>query len=189
MKFRVDYGADTVEIIDSIPPGEAQTARRLHDHIRDLQYDSAVMQGRVTRHSVSNGADLNELLSRLAYEAERGDSWPLVHIESHGDHDGLQLANGDLIRWADLQPRFLRLNKTTRNHLFVVMAACWGFHSIKAMLDVTDHAVSLRLLAGPAQETSSGKIEDAMMGFYNSLLRAGDIVSASEEARKNERQD
>jgi hypothetical protein len=66
------------------------------------------------------------------------------------------------------------------------MAACWGFHGIKAMLDVTDHAVSIRLLAGPAEITTTGKIEDAMKGFYSSLLREQNIVSAVEEAQKNE---
>jgi len=186
MKFRVNYGADTVEIIDSISPRDGQTARRLYDHIRDLQYDSLVMQGRVTRHSVSNVAEFNNLLARLANEAEKEDSWPLIHVESHGGSEGLQLANGDLVRWADVQPRFLRLNKATRNHLFVVMAACKGFHGIKAMLDLTDHSVSLRLLAGPGEETSSGKLEDATKAFYSSLLRAGDMVSAIQEARKNE---
>jgi hypothetical protein len=95
------------------------------------------------------------------------------------------LAKGDFVKWVDIQPPLMRLNKATRNHLFIVMAACNGFHGIKAMLDVVDHAVSLRLLGGPAEETSSGSLEDAMKVFYSSLLRTGDLGAAADEARKS----
>ena len=186
MKVRVAYGADTIEIIDSIPEGESQTARRLSGHIKDLQYAPAVMQGPVTLHHVATSAELRALLSRLADHAERDDLWPLIHIESHGDTDGIRLANGDYVRWPDLQPMLLRLNKATRNHLFTVMAACSGFHGIKAMLSATENVASLRLLVGPAEETTSGNLEDAMQFFYGALLKTGNVVGAVAEAQRHE---
>jgi hypothetical protein len=177
--------ADTIEIIDSVPDDESHTARRLEEHISDLQYDDKVMRVPVTRHIVSTAGELNDVLSQLAGVTEEKDLWPLIHIESHGSKEGLHLANGGLVKWADIQPYFMRLNKATRNHLVIVMAACNGFHGIKAMLDIVDHAVSLRLLGGPAEETASGNLEDAMKGFYGSLLRTGNLDAAAEEARKS----
>jgi hypothetical protein len=182
---RFAYGADTIEIIDSVPDDESHTARRLEEHISDLQYDDRVMRVPVTRHIVSTAAELTDVLSRLAGVTEANDLWPLIHIESHGSKEGLHLAKGDFLKWADIQPYFMRLNKATRNHFFVVMAACNGFHGIKAMIDVVDHAVSLRLLGGPAEETSSGSLEDAMKGFYSSLLRTGNLDAAADDARKS----
>ncbi len=186
MTIKVPFEANSIAIIDSIPAGESQTARRLYDHIKDVQYDPATMQCDVTHHVIANANDLSALLSKLADEAETAKRWPLIHIESHGNNDGLGLANGDFVRWEDLQPAFMRLNKGARNHLFVVVAACWGFYGIKTMIDKTDHGASLRMLAGPVEVTFSGPIEDAMKGFYRSLLTAGNIAAAVEAAQQSE---
>jgi hypothetical protein len=56
---------------------------------------------------------------------------------------------GDFVSWRELQPHFKRINVATRNHLLVVVAACWGFHGIRAMIDRGHDGVSPRLLAGP----------------------------------------
>lgn len=186
MKVRVAYGADTIEIIDSIPEGQSQTARRLAEHVKDLQYDTAIRQVPVTLHRAGTSAELCTLLYRVADYGEENDSWPLIHIESHGDSNGIQLANGDYLCWTDLQPIFLRLNKATRNHLFIVMASCSGFHGIKAMLSASDHVASLRMLVGPSEETNSGRLEDAIQSFYSSLLKTGDVVGAVVETQRHE---
>jgi len=165
MKGRSAYRVGTIEIIDSIPEGESQTARRLYEHVKDLQYHNDVVPLPVTLHRAATSARLRVLLSQLADHAEKNDSWPLLHIESHGDTEGIQLANGDYVRWADLQPLFLRLNKATRNHLVIVAAACFGFYGIRAMLDPFAGVASLRMLIGPTKKTMSGNLEDAMRAF------------------------
>lgn len=165
-KARIAYGADTIEIIDAIPEGQSQTALRLCEYVKDLQYDTAVIQTPVTVHRAATSADLSALLAQIAAHGDKNDSWPLIHIESHGDTNGIELANGDHVRWADLQPIFLTLNKATRNHLFIVIAACSGFHGIKAMLSPSHHVASLRMLIGPEEETKTGRLEDAIWSFY-----------------------
>ena len=186
MTIMVPFEADGVEIIDSIPANESQTARRLYEHIKDLRYDSRTMQCDVSRHVIATAADFHSLLAELAEKAEKEDRRPLIHIESHGNTDGLGLASAEFIPWGEIQPALLRLNKATRNHLFVVVAACRGFHAIKAMLDKIDHGTSFRLLAGPAEVTLSGNIEDAMRDFYRSLLTTGSIPAAVESALNSE---
>lgn len=186
MKVRVSYGADTIEIIDSIPEGESQTARRLYGHIKDLQYRPTILEFPVNLHPVATSAELRTLLSQLADRAEKNGSWPLIHIESHGDIKGIQLANRDYVRWTDLQPLFLRLNKATRNHLFVVLAACSGFHGIQAMLNHSEDVASLRMLIGPADKSKSGNLESAICSFYSFLLMTGNVLDAITEAQKHE---
>jgi DNA-binding beta-propeller fold protein YncE len=80
MNARFAYGADTIEIIDSVPDDESHTARRLEEHILDLQYDDQVMRIPGTRHIVSTAAELNDVLSRLAAATEEKQLWPLLHI-------------------------------------------------------------------------------------------------------------
>ena len=187
MTARFAYGADMIEIIDSVPEDHSQTARHLEEHIQDLRYEPSVVQIPLTRRRVETAPDLYAQLSQVASTAVEKNLWPLLHIEAHGDKDGLQLAKGDVVKWADLQPYFLALNKATRNHLLIMMAACKGFHGIKAMLDPADHAASLRLLGGPAEETPAGRLEDAMKGFYSSLLRTGNLDDAISTAQQSEK--
>jgi hypothetical protein len=175
---RFAYGADTIELIDSIREGELQTGRHIEEHIADVRYDPAVVHIPITRHLVSTAEEFYTVLSNLTAGAAEENVWPLVHIECHGSDQGLQLAQGAFLTWAEIQPYLMAVNKATRNHLFMIVAACKGFHAIKAMLDRVDDAVSLRPLGGPAEETTSGRIEDGMKRFYAALLRTGDLNAA-----------
>jgi hypothetical protein len=186
MTPRFAYGADTIEIIDSVPGDHSQTARHLEQHIEDLKYEPSVVQIPLTRRRVVTAPELYAELSQVASTAMEKNLWPLLHIEAHGSKDGLQLAGGDVVNWADLQPYLMALNKATRNHLFIMMAACKGFHGIKAMFDRADHAACLRLLGGPAEETSAGRLDGAMKRFYSSLLRTGDLDEATSTAQRSE---
>jgi hypothetical protein len=187
MTARFAYGEDTIEIIDSVPEDHRQTARHLEQHIEDLKYEPSVVQIPLTRRRVVTAPDLYAELSQVASTAVEKNLWPLLHIEAHGSKDGLQLAGGDVVNWADLQPYLMALNKATRNHLFIMMAACEGFHGIKAMFDRADHAACLRLLGGPAEETSAIRLEGAMKGFYSSFLRTGDLDEATSTAQQSEK--
>jgi hypothetical protein len=186
MTARFAYGADIIEIIDSVPEDHSQTARHLEQHIEDFKYEPSVVQIPRHRRRVVTAPELYTELSEMASTALEKNLWPLLHIEAHGGKEGLQLAGGDLVKWADLQPYLMALNKATRNHLFIMMAACEGFHGIKAMFDRADHAACLRLLGGPTEEASAGRLSDAMKGFYNSLLRTGDLDEATSTAQQSE---
>lgn len=182
----VPLDSDTIHIIDSIPATESQTARHIYDHIQDVQYDPNAARPAIVHHNAGSSDDLHAALAAIATAAETADDRPLIHIESHGDTTGLTLANGDFVQWSEIQPDFMRLNKATRNHLFIIVAACWGFHAIKAMLDKIDHGASFRILAGPAEETTSGRVEDALKAFYRALLMTGSIPDATRAALAHE---
>ena len=136
----------------SIPYPKTRATQRDLWKRRSWTFSTRIMQVPVTRHLISTAQELADVLSQIAKVAEQADRWPLIHIESHGSIEGLRLAKGDFVRWADIQPTFLRLNKATRNHLFIVMAACHGFHGITSMLDRIEDAASFRLLCGPSEK-------------------------------------
>jgi hypothetical protein len=187
VKGTMSFEADTIEIVDSIPDGEKQTARWIYEHAKDVQYSPLSVNCPINCHRIMTADELRTLLTKLAEEAAaHQDSWPLVHIESHGSTEGVTLAQGDFISWIELQPYFNRLNRATRNHLLVVIAACWGFHGIKAIVGEIDHSASLRFLAGPAGETLSGDIEEAMKAFYSALLLGGSINDCEAAAQMKE---
>jgi hypothetical protein len=92
MTARFAYGADTIEIIDSVPEDHSQTACHLEHHIEDLKYEKSVLQVPLTRRRVVTASGLYAELSQVASIAVEKNLWPLLHIEAHGSRDGLQLA-------------------------------------------------------------------------------------------------
>ena len=177
---------NSIEILDSVPSGDLQTARRLWESIKDQQYDLTTPQCFVEYHRIPDAEALRKVFLDLVQRANHEGRRPVVHIESHGSPDGLTLANGDPIDWSDLQPTFHALNMATRNRLFIVVAACWGFSGIAATWKKDQRGASLRLLAGPAESTLSGDIEGAMKDFYSVLLKERSLVQALAVARKSE---
>jgi hypothetical protein len=186
VRIAVPFLAETIEIVNSIPESEKQTARWVYEDAKDVQYHQETAQCAINYSYVSSAHELFVLLMQLAERAASRGDWPLLHLESHGSQQGLTLANGNFVSWVHIEPFLNRLNRATRNHLFIVVGACWGFHGIKAMVGHADHSASLRLLAGPAGETTSGDIEEAMKCFYRALLKGGSIGDAETAARFRE---
>jgi hypothetical protein len=50
----------------------------------------------------------------------------MLHIECHGDADGIQLTDGSLMPWSRLKPLLVNINLASRMNLFLVMACCYG---------------------------------------------------------------
>ncbi len=74
MTARFAYGADIIEIIDSVPEDDSQTARHLEQHIADLKYEASVVQIPLTRRRVVSAPELYAELSHVARPQWRGIS-------------------------------------------------------------------------------------------------------------------
>ena len=177
---------DSIEIIDSVPEGELQTGRELHEHILDLRTAIDDPPWTVARHKISSHGELTKVLTDLAAAAKLEDKFPLIHLECHGASDHIQLSNGDRVTWSDVGVPLRDLNRSIRNRLIAVWAACEGIYSIMSMVGGITQGTSIRLIIGPGDKVKAGKLVDAMKRLYSTLIACPNVDAAVEAAAKIE---
>ena len=173
---------DSIEIIDSIPEGDLQTGRQMHEHILDIRMAIEDPPWTVARHKVSSASELTKVLTDLAAVAKRQQTFPLIHLECYGAEDHIKLLNGDRVTWSDISGPLRDLNRATRNRLIAVWAACEGIYSIMSMVGGISEGTSMRLIIGPGDEVKAGKLVDAMKLFYSTLTARPNVDAAVEFA-------
>ncbi|MNU88225.1 hypothetical protein D3C71_780310 [compost metagenome] len=155
-------------IVDSLPDGELNTARRLFADVRDWAQAIGQMP-HVANVRISSGRAFLDLLSQLAHQASRNPYVPLLHIECHGQEEGLEFADGSSLTWTDMKPSFVALNVATRLNLITVVAACYG-GAIASFVRAEQRAPFWAFLA-PKRRISAGDLEMSLSAFYQALLR------------------
>lgn len=168
-------------ILDSLPAKEFQSGRHLHEVLQPYcsAYKDPIPIDRVI---VPTRQALFDALEQAKVDAVRTNRVPLIHIECHGNDDGLKLANDDFVFWEPLSAALASLNATTRLNLFVSVAACFGAHLSSQFQPLKRAPVSVCL------STTKTAYPDELLGgfrtFYQKLLStadAGQAISALKE--------
>lgn len=142
---------------------------------------------KVAYHPVDGRDLLRAVLLAIVSEAQAGH-FPLIHIEAHGAQraagrastsPGLELSSGEVIRWTEIAPFLIEINRATRLRLLVCVATCFGA-DIATLVRPTDRAPA-RMLIGPKDSISMGVLETGTNTFYRSLLQKGDGGQALRE--------
>lgn len=165
-------------IVDSIPAGERNTARELHQDV-DLRAQVFAPAPQVLYQRVESSGEFLALMTELAAAAADTRDIPLLHVECHGDNDGLAFADGSFATWVDLKQPLTSLNIATGMNLLVVVSACDG-SALTYTLGLTDRA-PLHGLIGPVRPVAPAELMRAYLAFYETLLRtrsAGQAVDA-----------
>jgi hypothetical protein len=145
---------------------------------------------KVAYHPVDGRDVLRAVLLAIVSEAQAGH-YPLIHIEAHGAErapgrsstsPGLELASGEGIRWTEIAPFLIEINRATRLRLLVYVATCFGA-DIATLVRPTDRAPA-RMLIGPKDSISMGVLETGTNTFYRSLLQKGDGGQALRDMNK-----
>lgn len=174
--FKTSFRFDTVAIIDSVPEDEEQTAVWLRDVIvQPLAIEHGIGIAYVR---VENRRELLSAMSELALITRNIGLAPIVHLEGHGTEAGMQLANRDLVPWAEMTPWLRDLNRACRMNLLAVMSMCHGWHLV-SQLQPVDQAPVWALI-GPVEETLPARLQEAFQAFYPELLNALDARAALE---------
>ena len=115
-----------IYVVESLQD-ERQTGKELYDDIinRRSYYHSALATEFV---KVLSLEDWNNTIEKIVQETKDNHVIPILHFELHGssNHDGLVLAEGDLIPWRDFVSDMRRINIETQNNLFITMGICFG---------------------------------------------------------------
>lgn len=167
-------------ILDSIPLGEYNTARRLHDDVLLL---AAVVDEApaVVFLRVESAAHFANVMAQCAALAAREPYAPLVHLECHGDPEHVQFADGSSATWAQLKDALTPLNIATRLNLVAVISACHG-SALASAVQVTDPAPVWGFI-GPNRGLRAHELLAAFLAFYQRLLLSQSAEDAAQALR------
>lgn len=168
-----------IAILDAIPEGELNTARRLREDLRDIAaYDTDGLEVRYIR--LNTYQDLVAGISSFADEARSSGLKPWIHLEGHGtpDENGFLLACGDHCTWGQFKDVITSLNVATGLNVLLILATCFGGSFARAMRTF-ERAPVLGLL-GPKKEIKTGEVESGFIAFYRTFFESSSIKLAIE---------
>ena len=162
---------NAIVILDAIPKGEFNTARRLHEDLLDIaSYIHEGLEIRFVR--IDTIDDLRLGLTNIFNEITHNGLKPWLHLEGHGlqDESGFALANGLPCSWIEFKNIITPLNIALGLNLVVVLATCFGGFFASALHPV-DRAPVLGLI-GPTKAITTGEAHRAFPAFYKTFFES-----------------
>jgi hypothetical protein len=161
----IRYGA--IHVIESLP---AETYRSGEHLFRSLLEPTSRAKGypAVTYSAPDDRVELIQCLSAIADQVERQPYRPLLHLEAHGEPNGLQVASGELVAWEDLRATLTRINRATGVHLSIVLSMCQGWAMTRLLRP--DQPAPVFALIGPIVDVSADELYNAYDAFYQSSI-------------------
>lgn len=166
MDARLYFGK--IHIIEWLGPGDLKTGWALFDELQPAGLVSAPPID-VGFCRVQSRAEFVAAIRATAEDFQSSGKLPLLHVETHGSSEGVGSADYEGLTWSELMLELIPLNQLTGLRLWVVLAACEGIWGLK-MAQPATRAAFLALL-GPNQPISAGKLQDALLQFYRTILR------------------
>jgi hypothetical protein len=174
---------DSIVVIESLREGALETGKQLFDRvIHPWAVRNAPFYVRFAR--VHTRSEFFDVLDGLRDELFRLGHKPIVHIEAHGDRDGLELGSGEHVRWEELRDRLTVMNGYSQLNLLLVMAMCAGWH-LSTLLTPMQRAPVWGVVGPLADVVNAGDLRDTMETFYAFLLNTFDARGALEAANSN----
>jgi hypothetical protein len=175
---------NAIVILDAVPEGELNTARRLKEDLRDIA--AYVADGLQVRYFRLNSIDdLRAGLLSILGEIQNNGLKPWLHLDGHGleNQSGFVFATKTTsCSWAKLKELIIPMNVELNLNLMLILATCYGGSFARA-IETTDKAPVLGLI-GPSREVSAGEIESSFTAFYKTFfetLSLGQALAALDQ--------
>jgi hypothetical protein len=166
---------NAIYVVESLPPGDLRSGQELYDAVL-IPAKHAHPGLHVEYHRVASRAELDAALRKIEHDCATGGRGPLLHIEAHGDTDGLQLGDGAHVPWTALTPQLARINRASRMNLLVLAMMCKGW-DLTAALMPSDRA-PVFMLIGPPDNLVALDVQAGTTRFYSELFRTWDLNAA-----------
>jgi hypothetical protein len=165
-----------VIVIESLPEGESKTGRRLRDDLELISISAG--EKFAVRYATAQSADeLESLLNELwAFVIASGGIGLCLHIECHGDKDGIELADGSQMSWSRLRPLLVNIHLASRMNLILWLASCYGGYFVLACR--YNETVPFTVIVGPGNEIDEGTLLAFTCTFYTELFKTKDVTEA-----------
>ncbi len=151
-----------IVILDAIPEGELNSAKRLKENLEDLATTFKTrLEIRYVRVIALN--DLEKGIEGILNEIKSSALKPWLHLEGHGlvDESGFLTANGTPCAWESFKEIITPVNILSGFNMLLILATCFGGSFTRAIV-TTDRAPVLGLV-GPVEKVSAGQIEDGLL--------------------------
>lgn len=172
IKINIQY--NSIIVIQSLRPNDRPTGEELYNDIisRFTQLNSTTS----SFHVVETRLEFLILFQTIADAVKTKNLLPILHLEIHGDDTGMQLTNGEMILWEEIEPYLREINTFLKNKLLITLAACKGITMYKMVK--FDLPAPFWGIVAPKSEISSATLIADFTEFYTQLLRHKDIQAA-----------
>lgn len=166
-----DMHFDAVYVVESLRNTDRKTGEELYDEvIGPAGYRHSKLLTELVQ--PTNREEFFKAFHGFVEKAVKEDRWPLIHIETHANKDGLELTSGEFIRWSELKGVLQALNQASRFNVFVTVAACSGAY-LASTLSPVDRAPVWAII-GPAERIGDDEVLEAFRAFYSEFLSSLD---------------
>jgi len=164
-----------IVVIESLPADHWKTGRALRD---DLEIIALPYGNNLQIHykTAQSADDLEFLLKELYGYVSLCGRAPILHIECHGDADGIELADRSRMAWSRLKPLLVGINHASRMNLFLVMACCYGGYFAAECR--YSEPVPFAWILGPGKEIEADPLLALNGAFYTQLFKSRDVTAA-----------
>ena len=164
-----------IVVIQSLRNGDRPTGRLLREDIEAVAFPYG-NNLQVHYKTAQNPGELEFLLRELAAYVTLTGRAPVLHIECHGDADGVQLTDGSYILWTRLKPLLVEINLASRMNMFLVLACCYGGYFAAECR--YQEPVPFAYVVGPGKDIYPDPLFAFTGAFYTELLRTRDVTQA-----------
>lgn len=165
--YKTEVRFNAIYVLESLPPGELKTGEDLYDAVINPQ--SSHLPGAFTQYrQIQNRGDLIHCLTEIGRNIADANHHPILHLEVHGNDDGVRLRDGTFVPWTDMTPYLISINRACRVNLLVIAVACRGWSLTRALNPAGRAPVCM--LIGPPASMSAGELLDRMKLFYTALI-------------------
>jgi hypothetical protein len=109
-------------------------------------------------------------------DSVQNGNYPILHIEAHGDEDGLGLSSGENIDWPELSAPLVALNELLRGLLIITVAACSGGHM--AITAAQSERAPFLAVLGPSTKIWDNELYADYCQFYFEYDKTRSITKA-----------
>ncbi len=159
-----------IVVIQSLPITNKQTGRILYDEILRYKEVSQKDSCFCKFYDVQDKSGFYEVINEINNDLSEGDIVTL-HIETHGDEEGIVLSSDDCIPWKEFYNLIRPINIKIGHLLFVVMAMC-DSHAMISSIDPYKRAPYRAFICTTCKVSEDEILRcfEAFYGDYNNML-------------------
>jgi hypothetical protein len=165
---------NSIYIIESLDNTEIKTGSKLYELIKNFEFKFSGVKTYLK--SPKTKSELFEVLSSIKDLVQNYNHLPIIHLEIHGNHKGVQCSNSDFIFWEELYPYFIDINIKLKNTLIITSSICFGAH-LYFSVDINKPAPFFTIISS-FSEINNETILESYEGFYNEFLKSESMVNA-----------
>ena len=177
------YNCNKLYIIESLPEGDLKTGRILYEDVFRWHKENGHSFD-VEYLTVKNIRGLELLFDIILSESNTTYIRPVIHLETHGNEDGIFLESEEIYSWNRLLDRLSEINYHSRNNLLLVLALCKGGYILSAMAKhITERALFF-VAVYSFDRVVTGELLKGFLNFYNEIFSTGDGTKAMDKLCK-----